>query len=297
MEEKNMFSGSYVAIVTPFKNGKIDEAAYKNLIEMHAAAGTDGIVPAGTTGESPTLTPEENEQLVDMTVKFVKGRMKVMAGTGSNSTAEAIKYTQAAQRSGADAALVVNPYYNKPTQTGLYEHFKAVAESVKIPVIVYNILGRTGVNVSTPVLSRLAKEFPNIRGVKEASGDLAQMSEVIEQCGTDFDVLSGDDALTLPLLSIGGKGVISVVANIIPKEVKDMITAFTKGDLKTAQAMHHRMFPLIRAMFIETNPIPVKAACAMLGMISPEIRLPMTQPDKENYEKIKKAMKEYGLKV
>jgi 4-hydroxy-tetrahydrodipicolinate synthase len=292
-----MFQGLYVAIVTPFKDGKIDEESYKQLIEMHAAAGTDGIVPAGTTGESPTLTPEENEQLVDLTVRFVKGRMKVMAGTGSNSTAEAIEYTQAAEKSGADAALVVNPYYNKPTQKGLYEHFKAVAQSVKIPVIIYNIIGRTAVNVATPTMVRLAKEVPNIKGVKEASGDLAQMSEVIEQCGPDFDVLSGDDALTLPLLSIGGKGVISVVANIIPKDVKEMIVAFNNGDLKGAQEMHHRMFPLIRAMFIETNPIPVKAACAMLGLISHDIRLPMTQPDKENLDKIKKAMKEYGLKV
>jgi 4-hydroxy-tetrahydrodipicolinate synthase len=292
-----MFSGSYVAIVTPFRNGRIDEEAYKKLIEMHAAAGTDGIVPAGTTGESPTLTPEENEQLVDMTVKFVNHRMKVVAGTGSNSTAEAIEYTVAAEKSGADAALVVSPYYNKPTQKGLYEHFKAVAQSVKIPVIPYNILSRTAVNITTATLAKLVHDAPNIKGVKEASGDLSQMSEVIEACGPDFDVLSGDDALTLPLLAIGGKGIISVVANIIPKDVKDMVAAFFKGDLKKAQDMHHRMFPLVRAMFIETNPIPVKAAAAMLGLIGPEIRLPMTAPDKENLEKIKKAMKEYGLKV
>jgi 4-hydroxy-tetrahydrodipicolinate synthase len=292
-----MFEGSYVAIVTPFKDGKIDKEAYKNLIEMQAAAGTDGIVPAGTTGESPTLTPEENEELVDMTVKFVNKRMKVMAGTGSNSTTEAIEYTQAAERSGADAALVVNPYYNKPTQRGLYEHFKAVAQSVKIPIIIYNILGRTAVNVATPTLARLAKEIPNIKGVKEASGDLSQMSEVIEQCGPNFDVLSGDDALTLPLLAIGGKGVISVVANFIPKDVKQMVEAFNRGDIKQAREMHHRMFPLIKSMFLETNPIPVKSACAMLGLISPDIRLPMTEPDKENMDKIKKAMREYGLKV
>ncbi len=292
-----MFSGSYVAIVTPFKNGKLDEEAYKRLIEMHAAAGTDGIVPAGTTGESPTLTPEEHEHLIALTVKLVNKRMKVMAGTGSNSTAEAIEYTQAAEKAGADAALVVNPYYNKPTQKGLYEHFKAISQSVKIPVIVYNILGRTGVNVATSTLARLAKECPNIKGVKEASGDLAQMSEVIEQCGPDFDVLSGDDALTLPLLAIGGKGIISVVANIIPKDVKEMVTAFEKGDIKKAQAMHHRMFPLIKAMFIETNPIPVKAAAALMGLVETEIRLPMTVPDGENLEKIKKAMKDYGIKI
>jgi 4-hydroxy-tetrahydrodipicolinate synthase len=292
-----MFTGSYVAIVTPFKDGKIDVEAYARLIEMHAKAGTDGIVPAGTTGESPTLTPEENEQLVDLTVELVHKRMKVMAGTGSNSTAEAIEYTKAAESSGADAALVVNPYYNKPTQKGLYEHFRAVANSVKIPVIPYNILGRTGVNIATSTLARLVNDCPNIRGVKEASGDLAQMSEVIEQCGPDFDVLSGDDALTLPLLSIGGKGVISVVANIIPRDVKSMITAFNNGEIKKAQKLHHRMFPLVRAMFIETNPIPIKVAAAALGLIEPDIRLPMTIPDKENYRKIIAAMKEYGLKV
>ncbi|HRU39267.1 MAG TPA: 4-hydroxy-tetrahydrodipicolinate synthase, partial [Candidatus Goldiibacteriota bacterium] len=274
-----MFTGSYVAIVTPFKSGKIDEEAYAKLIEMHAKAGTDGIVPAGTTGESPTLTPGEHESLISLTVRLVKGRMKVMAGTGSNSTAEAIEYTQAAEKAGADAALVVNPYYNKPTQKGLYEHFKAVAGAVKIPVIVYNIQGRTGVNVATSTLARLVKDCPNIRGVKEASGDLSQMSEVIEACGPDFDVLSGDDALTLPLLSIGGKGIISVVANIIPADVKAMVDSFMKGDLRKARELHHKMFPLVKAMFVETNPIPIKAAMAIMGLISPEIRLPMTRPE------------------
>jgi 4-hydroxy-tetrahydrodipicolinate synthase len=267
------------------------------MIEMHAAAGTDGIVPAGTTGESPTLSPEENEQLVDLTVRLVKGRMKVIAGTGSNSTAEAIEYTMAAEKSGADGALVVSPYYNKPTQKGLYEHFRAVAGAVKIPVIVYNIQSRTGVNVATSTLARLAKDCPNITGVKEASGDLSQMSEVIEQCGPEFSVLSGDDALTLPLMAIGGHGIISVVANIIPADVKAMINAFNGGDIKKAQELHHRMFRLVKSMFVETNPIPVKAAMAMMGMITPEIRLPMTQPESENAAKIKKALVDYGLKV
>jgi len=291
-----MFTGSYVAIVTPFKNGRIDEDAYKKLIEMHASAGTDGIVPCGTTGESPTLTPEEHEKFIEMTVKLVNKRMKVMAGTGSNSTAEAIEYTKAAEKAGADACLVVNPYYNKPTQKGLYEHFKAVAGSVKIPIIVYNILGRTGVNVATSTLAELAK-IPNIRGVKEASGDLSQMTEVISACGPDFSVLSGDDALTLPLMAVGGHGVISVVANIIPADVKAMISAFNKGDLKTAQEMNRKMLPLVKSMFIETNPIPVKAAMAMLGLISPEIRLPMTEPSDENKAKILRAMQEYGIKA
>jgi len=291
-----MFQGSYVAIVTPFRNGKIDEEAYKNLIEMHASAGTDGIVPCGSTGESPTLSPEENEYLIDLTVKFVKKRMQVIAGTGSNSTEEAIEYTQAAERSGADAAMLVSPYYNKPTQKGLYAHFKAIAESVKIPIIIYNIQSRTAVNVTTPIMAQLSK-IPNIKGVKEASGDLSQMSEVIEACGPDFDVLSGDDALTLPLLSIGGKGIISVVANIIPKDVKEMVSSFLRGDIKKAQDMHHRMFPLIKAMFVETNPIPVKAACSLLGLAGPEIRLPLTYIENENLQKLKKAMQDYGLKV
>ncbi len=291
-----MFTGSYVAIVTPFKNGSIDEEAYKKLIEMHVAAGTDGIVPCGTTGESPTLTPEEHERFIELTVKLVNKRMKVMAGTGSNSTAEAIEYTRAAEKAGVDACLVVNPYYNKPTQKGLYEHFKAVAESVKTPIIVYNIMGRTGVNVATSTLAELAK-IPNIKGVKEASGDLSQMTEVISACGPDFSVLSGDDALTLPLLAVGGHGVISVVANIIPSDVKLMIDLFNKGDIKAAREINRKMFPLIKAMFIETNPIPVKAAMAMLGMISPEIRLPMTEPSDENKARIKKAIIDYGLKL
>ncbi|MEI7641034.1 MAG: 4-hydroxy-tetrahydrodipicolinate synthase [bacterium] len=291
-----MFSGSYVAIVTPFKNGKIDEEAFKKLIDMQAEAGTDGIVPCGTTGESPTLTPEEHEHVVAMTVRLVNKRMKVIAGTGSNSTSEAIAYTQAAEKAGADAALVVNPYYNKPTQKGLYAHFKAVAEAVKFPIIVYNILGRTAINVATSTLVELAK-IPNIKGVKEASGDMSQMIEVINQCGDDFDVLSGDDALTLPLLAVGGKGIISVVANIIPKDVKAMLNAFDKGDLKIAREMNKKMFPLIKAMFIETNPIPVKAAMVMLGMIADELRLPMTSLEEANKVKLAKVMKEYGLKV
>ena len=291
-----MFSGSYVAIVTPFKNGKIDEEAFKKLIDMQAEAGTDGIVPCGTTGESPTLTPEEHEHVVAMTVRLVNKRMKVIAGTGSNSTSEAIAYTQAAEKAGADAALVVHPYYNKPTQKGLYAHFKAVAEAVKFPIIVYNILGRTAVNVATSTLVELAK-IPNIKGVKEASGDMSQMIEVVNQCGDDFDVLSGDDALTLPLLAVGGKGIISVVANIIPKDVKAMLNAFDKGDLKTAREMNKKMFPLIKAMFIETNPIPVKAAMVMLGMIADELRLPMTSLEEANKVKLAKVMKEYGLKV
>jgi len=289
-----MFEGVYVAIVTPFKDGRIDEEAYKKLIEMHAEAGTDGIVPCGTTGESPTLSPEEHGHLVELTVKFVNNRMKVMAGTGSNSTAEAVEYTKAAEKAGVDAALVVNPYYNKPTQKGLYMHFKAVAEAVKIPVIVYNIKSRTAVNVETSTLCGLSK-ISNIKGVKEASGDMSQVTDVVNSCGPDFDVLSGDDALTLPLLSVGGKGIISVVGNIVPKDVKSLTEAFKSGDLKKAAAINAKLMPLVKAMFLETNPIPVKAAMNLMGMIEDEIRLPLTKIEDENMERLKKAMKDYGL--
>ena len=291
-----MFQGSYVAIVTPFKDGKIDEEAYKKLIEMHAEAGTDGIVPCGTTGESPTLSYAEHEHLVELTVKLVNKRMKVMAGTGSNCTAEAIQLTQAAEASGADAALVVNPYYNKPTQEGLYLHFKAVAESVKIPVIVYNIKSRTAVNVETPTMVKLSK-IANIKGVKEASGDLSQMADVIRECGPDFDVLSGDDALTLPLLSAGGKGVISVAANIVPKDVKALVEAFMAKDNKKAEEINAKLLPLVKALFYETNPIPIKAAMRLMGMTGDEIRLPLTKMSKDKLEMMKDELKKYGLKI
>jgi 4-hydroxy-tetrahydrodipicolinate synthase len=291
-----MFQGSYVAIVTPFRDGRIDEPALAKLIEMHVDAGTDGIVPCGTTGESPTLTHEEHDRMVELTVKLVKGRMKVMAGTGSNNTAEAVRLSKAAEKAGADACLVINPYYNKPTQRGLYEHFKTVANAVKVPIIVYNIQSRTAVNIATPTLADLAK-IPNIVGVKEASGDLAQMSDVAVSCGPNFAILSGDDALTLPLLSVGGHGVISVVANIIPRDVKNMISAYNSGNTALATELHKKMFPLVKAMFVETNPIPVKTALAMMGLVSPELRLPLTPMEEANQNKLRQAMIAYGLKV
>jgi len=291
-----MFEGSYVAIVTPFKNGKIDEDAYKKLIQMHLENGTDGIVPCGTTGEASTLTMEEHIYMIELTVKLVNKRMKVLAGTGSNCTEDAIDLTKKAEKAGADGALVVSPYYNKPTQKGLYLHFKAIAEAVNIPIVVYNIQSRTAVNITTPIMAELSK-IKNIVGVKEASGDLSQMTDVIRCCRTDFDVLSGDDALTLPLLSVGGKGVISVVANIVPKDVKELIESFKRGDIKKAQELNLKLFPLIKAMFIETNPIPVKAALNIMGLIEPEIRLPLTQMEEENKKKLIQAMKNYGIKI
>ena len=290
-----MFKGSIVAIVTPFRNGTFDEQKFAELIDFHIKNGTSGVVPCGTTGESATLSFEEHEKVIEATVKKVNGRIPVIAGTGSNSTDEAIMLTRHAEKSGADASLQVAPYYNRPTQKGLYEHFKAVASAVKIPIILYNIASRTGVNIEPETIERLAKDCRNIVGVKEASGNLDQMSRIKALCGDDFDLLSGDDSLTLPLLAIGGTGVISVAANIIPRDVSNMVAAFLDGDVKKARQLHYKMLPLIKAMFIETNPIPVKTAMGMMGMCGADLRLPMCAMSVENQEKLKKALKDYGL--
>ncbi|OIP90937.1 MAG: 4-hydroxy-tetrahydrodipicolinate synthase [Syntrophobacterales bacterium CG_4_8_14_3_um_filter_58_8] len=289
-----MFGGAIVAIVTPFKNGLVDEEAFRQLIEEQIAAGTDGICPCGTTGESTTLSHEEHDRVIEIAVDAVKKRVPVIAGTGSNSTAEALRLTSHAWESGADGALLVCPYYNRPTQEGLYRHFRAVAEKVPIPIIVYNIPGRTGTNMLPETLARLAK-IPNIIGVKEAAGSIKQMSDVIRLCGADFDVLSGDDIFTLPLLAIGGKGIISVISNVVPEDMAGMVDAFLAGDLLKARALHFRMAPLIDALFIETNPIPVKAALAMMGKIDGELRLPLCPLTEKNEAVLKKVMQEYGL--
>jgi len=290
----NMFKGSMVALVTPFRSGKIDEKALKELIEFHIKNGTTALVPCGTTGESPTLSYEEHDRVIELTVEFAKKRIPVIAGTGSNSTEEAIMLTKHAERVGADASLQVSPYYNRPTQKGLYLHFKAIAESVKIPIILYNIASRTGVNIEPETFVKLA-EIKNIIGVKEASGSLDQMARIRQLCPKDFLLISGDDSLTLPLMAIGGVGVISVVANIIPKDVADMCSVFEKGDVKKAEALHYKMLPLVKAMFIETNPIPVKAAMGLMKMMDPQIRLPLCDMSPENKEKLVKAMKDYKL--
>jgi 4-hydroxy-tetrahydrodipicolinate synthase len=289
------FQGSFVALVTPFRNGKIDEAKVRELVEFHVAGGTDGLVPCGTTGESPTLSHEEHRRVVDLVVEAAAGRIPVVAGTGSNSTAEAIGLTKHAERAGATGALVVNPYYNKPTQEGLYQHFRAIAESVAIPIVVYNIQGRTAVNVETETLARLAADCKNIVGVKEASGSLDQMTRVVMACGPDFSVLSGDDNLTLPLLAVGGCGVISVIANIVPRETAEMVRAALDGDWKRARELHLKLFPLARAAFIETNPIPIKEAMAMAGMIEPEFRLPMCRMADANRARLKAVLQQYAL--
>ncbi|MBU1124900.1 MAG: 4-hydroxy-tetrahydrodipicolinate synthase [Candidatus Omnitrophica bacterium] len=290
-----MFKGSIVAIVTPFKNGTVDEKKLSELIEFHIKNGTSGIVPCGTTGESATLSIEEHEKVIESTIVQVKKRVPVIAGTGSNSTAEAIVLTQHAAKAGADASLQVSPYYNRPTQRGLYQHFKAVADAVKIPLILYNIASRTGVNIEPETLARLAGDCKNIVAVKEASGNLEQMSKIKKLCGDAFDLISGDDSLTLPVLSVGGTGVISVVANIVPREVADLVAAFQRGDIAKAQEIHYRLLPLVKAMFIETNPIPVKTAMGLLGLCEPDLRLPMSEMMPDNLEKLKVALKEYGL--
>ena len=289
------FQGSFVAMVTPFRNGKVDEAKLRELVELHVANGTDGLIPCGTTGESPSLNHDEHRRVVEIVVEAARGRIRVVAGTGSNSTAEAIDLTKHAERAGAAGALVVNPYYNKPTQEGLYRHFRAVAESVAITILVYNIQSRTAVNVETDTMARLARDVRNIVGVKEASGSLDQMSQVVAACGPDFSVLSGDDNITLPLLAIGGSGVVSVIANIVPRETADLVHAALDGDWKRARDLHYRLFPLARAAFLETNPIPIKEAMAMAGMIEPEFRLPMCRMSDANREKLRAILKLYSL--
>jgi 4-hydroxy-tetrahydrodipicolinate synthase len=290
-----MFRGSIVAIVTPFKNGKVDEKKFRDLIEFQIKNGSSGIVPCGTTGESATLSFEEHDRVIEITVEQVKKRVPVIAGTGSNSTEEAIMLTRHAAGAGADASLQVSPYYNRPTQKGLYEHFKAIADSVDIPIVLYNIASRTGVNIEPETIARLANDCKNITGVKEASGSLDQMSRIKQLCGNKFDLMSGDDSLTLSVLSIGGTGVISVVANIAPKDVADLVSEFEKGNIKEARELHYKLLPLIKAVFIETNPIPVKTAMGLMGMCEPDLRLPMCAMLPENLEKLKKALRDYGL--
>jgi 4-hydroxy-tetrahydrodipicolinate synthase len=289
------FQGSIVAMVTPFRNGKIDEPKVKELVEFHVKSGTDAIIPCGTTGESPTLSHDEHKRMVELVVAAAAGRLPVIAGTGSNSTAEAIDLTTHAERAGAKGALVVNPYYNKPTQEGLYRHFRAVAEATGLPILVYNIQSRTAVNVETSTMARLVRDCENVVGVKEASGSLDQMSQVILACGPDFSVLSGDDNVTLPLLAIGGRGVVSVIANIVPRETAEMVHAALDGDWKRARELHYKLFPLARAAFLETNPIPIKEAMAMAGMLEPEFRLPMCRMADANRDKLRDVLTTYGL--
>ncbi len=291
------FRGSIVAMITPFtEDGKIDRDGVERLINFHIENGTDAILLAGTTGESATLTHDEHKELIKMGVEIANGRIPIVAGTGSNSTAEALDLTRAAREAGADAALLITPYYNKPTQKGMYLHFKKIAEEVDIPIILYNVPSRTGINLLPDTVARLS-EIPNIVAVKEASGNLGQMVQIVSKVKEGFKLMSGDDQLLLPILSIGGTGVISVVANIIPKDMAQMIKEWEAGNVDKAREMYYKMYPLAQAMFYETNPIPVKTAAGLLGLPTGPLRLPLAPMDDANLEKMKKAMRDYGLEV
>lgn len=288
-----MFKGSITAIVTPFRDGSVDEAAFKNLIEFQIANGTSGIVPCGTTGESATLSYEEHHRVIELAIESAAGRIPVIAGTGSNSTAETIELTRHAEKAGAEGALLITPYYNKPSQQGLYEHYRTVAAETGLPIILYNVPGRTSVNMLPETVGKLS-EIKNIVGIKEATGDLKQVSDILEYSREGFLVLSGDDFTTLPLLAIGGHGVISVTSNVAPRMVSDMIKAFEAGNLEEAKRLHYKLQPLHRAMFIETNPVPVKTALAMMGMTGEEMRLPLVAMSEANKGKLASALKELG---
>lgn len=289
-----MLTGSMVALVTPFRKGRVDEKALRGLIEFQIQGGTSAIVPCGTTGESATLSHSEHNRVIELTVKAVRGRVPVIAGTGSNSTAEAIALTRHAKKVRADGALLICPYYNRPTQEGLYRHFKAIAKAVDLPLVLYNIPSRTGVNLLPTTAARLL-EFPTIIAMKESSGSLQQISDLIGLCGDRLTVISGDDALTLPIIALGGQGVISVAANLVPKDCAELVKAALKGDGERARRLHYRLSPLTDALFLETNPVPVKAALELMGRCSGEVRLPLCSMADANHERLKKAMKEYGL--
>ncbi len=289
-----MFRGSIVAIVTPFKDGAVDEEKLRELVEFQIENGTDAIVPCGTTGEASTLDYDEHYRVIEIVVQQANKRVPVIAGTGSNSTTEAIELTAQSKKLGADGALLVTPYYNKPSQEGLYRHYRAVAEAVALPLVLYNVPGRTSVNLLPDTVARLA-EISNIVGIKEASGSLQQASEIIALCGDKLDVVSGDDFITLPMMACGAKGVISVVANIMPKEVAALVDAFFAGNLEEARKWHLKLLRIANAMFIETNPVPVKTAVALMGMATDEVRLPLAPLSEANRTKLTGIMKEYGL--
>ncbi len=290
-----MFQGALVAIVTPFKAGRVDEEAFRQLIEFQIANGTNGIAPCGTTGESATLTYQEHERIIEITVEQVNKRVPVIAGTGSNNTEEAIRLTKHAKNAGADGALLISPYYNKPTQEGLFRHYEKVAKSVDIPLVVYNIQSRTAVNIEPETLARLAK-IDNIVAVKEASNSMKQITDIIALCGDDLAVLSGEDYITFPLLCVGGKGVISVVSNIAPRDTSDMCKLFFEGKFEEAQKLYYRLLPICHAVFFETNPVPVKTALAMMKKIgSDEVRLPLAPMSETNRERLRKELQAYGL--
>ena len=290
-----MFTGTYTAIVTPFKNGKLDETALARLVKKQVKGGVDGIVPVGTTGESPTVDYDEHVRIIELAVQFAGGQVKVLAGTGGNSTTEAIYLTKEAERVGADGSLQVAPYYNKPTQEGLYQHFKAIANETKLPLVLYSIPGRCGIEIAVETVQRLAASCKNVVGIKEAGGSCDRVSQLRAALGPKFEILSGDDSLTLPFMSVGAQGVISVASNVIPREVSNMVKAFARGDLKKAAQLHAKFYPVFKDLFVETNPVPVKAALAMLGELEEEYRLPLVRLSEASRAKLKATLKAAGI--
>ena len=290
-----MFTGTYTAIVTPFKRGQIDEAALERLIKIQIKAGVDGIVPVGTTGESPTVNYDEHVHIIALSVKFAAGKIKVLAGTGGNSTSEAVYLTEHAERVGADGTLQVAPYYNKPTQEGLFQHFREVAKKTRLAVMLYSIPGRCGIEIGVETTKRLATECKNVIGMKEAGGNPDRVSQLRAALGPRFEIMSGDDSLTLPFMAVGAHGVISVASNVIPRQVSEMVNAFASGKIQSALKLHEKYYPLFKDLFIETNPCPVKAALAMLGQIEEEFRLPLVPITAKSREALRATMKKCGL--
>ncbi len=289
-----MFEGTYTALATPFRGGVVDAGAMEALVERQIGAGVDGLVPVGTTGESPTLSHEEHSRVIELVIRRVEKRCKVLAGTGSNSTREAIHLTQEAERAGADGALLVAPYYNKPPQEGLYQHFRAIANSTELPIMLYSIPGRCGVEIAVETVARLAAGCPNIVGIKEAGGRTERVAELRAVCPTAFTIVSGDDALTLPFMRAGARGVISVASNLLPSEVTRMVKAEASGDRAAAEALNDRLAPVFRDLFLETNPIPVKAAMAMKGWIADELRLPLIPMSEGPRAQLEKTLRDGG---
>jgi 4-hydroxy-tetrahydrodipicolinate synthase len=290
-----MFTGTYTAIVTPFRHNAIDEDALERVVKMQIKGGVDGIVPVGTTGESPTVDCAEHIRIIELSVKFAAGKIKVLAGTGANATREAIELTQAAEKAGADGTLQVAPYYNKPTQEGLFQHFKAIAKATKLPVVLYSIPGRCGVEISLDTVKRLATDCKNIVGIKEAGGSCDRVSQLRAMLGAKFEILSGDDSLTLPFMAVGANGVISVASNVIPREVSQMVKLFATGKAAAAMRLHEKYYPLFKDLFIETNPTPVKAALAMMKIIEEEYRLPIVPMNPKNWDALRTTMKRCGV--
>jgi 4-hydroxy-tetrahydrodipicolinate synthase len=289
-----MFTGTYTALVTPFRNGAIDDDALENLIRLQIKSGVDGIVPVGTTGESPTLSYEEHIRVVELSVKFAARKIKVLAGTGGNSTGEAVYLTREAEKVGADGSLQVAPYYNKPTQEGLYQHFKAITRETKLPIVLYSIPGRCGIEIGVETVKRLAHDCKNIVGIKESGGHPDRVSQLRAALGPKFTILSGDDSLTLPFMAVGAQGVVSVASNVIPKEVSQMVKFFATGKTAAAMRLHEKFYPLFKDLFIETNPTPVKAALAMMKLITEEYRLPLVPMNPKNWDTLRTTMKRCG---